>query len=36
MGNFGEVKYALLVKVKELQLNNESGEALTHKGTGFV
>ncbi|CDW89490.1 ribosome biogenesis [Stylonychia lemnae] len=36
MGKFGDVKYALLVKVKELQLNHESGEAMTHKGTGFV
>lgn len=39
MEKFGQIKYAVLCKVKELQLNQENGgmaQTPTHKGTGFV
>ena len=40
MANFGNVKYAVLCKVREMKLNAEENGGLegqsTHKGTGFV
>lgn len=36
MQRFGEVKYALLCKAKELQGQSEGASATPHKGTGFV
>ena len=36
MEKFGQVKYALLCKSKELQGDNEKTEIQSHKGTGFV
>lgn len=40
MENFGEVKYAVLCKVKEMKLNAEENGGFegqtTHKGNGFV
>ena len=39
MGKFGDLKYALLVKVREIQINDANGYnggQSTHKGTGFV